>query len=129
MPIRKRDTQEGIVHTADGAGRGNARNRAEGTRTGEKCRRVLVRGVQTKQRIFRVDSVFDVPREAISMPIRKRDTQEGIVHTADGAGWGNARNRAEGTRTGEKCRRVLVRGVQRAEEVALDIYGVGTRTS
>ncbi|KAJ7318520.1 hypothetical protein DFH08DRAFT_819798 [Mycena albidolilacea] len=34
---------------------------------------------------------------------------------------GNARNRAEGTRTGEKCRQVLVRGVQRAEEVALDM--------
>jgi hypothetical protein len=57
------------------------------------------------------------------MPIRKRDTQEGIVNTADGAGRGNARNRAEGTRMGEKCKRVPVKGVQRAEEVALDIYG------
>jgi hypothetical protein len=52
---------------------------------------------------------------------------EKIVHTADGAGRGNARNRAEGMRTGEKCRRVLARGVQRTEEVALDM-GVGTRT-
>jgi hypothetical protein len=34
---------------------------------------------------------------------------------------------AEGTRTDEKCGRVLVRGVQREEEVALDM-GVGTRT-